>query len=176
MAVFKIGNNNEIIVHKDAIKLVPELKGLTDNELKYVILVTDYIDSPLKAKPLSERKNLAKRIVYGNSSVRPETEKVRRAMEWYKSIIFDIRYETIDIYTEKIQRLQKETLNPDTPITRLKEIDQAITFLQNRIVSLQRSISIEEGAELELKGGKKLSFIEIWQRKQREYEKFKIKK
>lgn len=173
MSVFKIDKNFEIILNKDAIKLVPELTGITQDELRYVILVVDYVDGPYRKKPLDERKILARRQISKDSDRNPETDNVRIAMEAYKSLVFDIRRETVDVFTKKVKDLQKEVISPEITFTRMKEIDQSISFMQDRIASINHELDIEEGDEIELKGQKKLSYIEIWQKNQKNYKEYK---
>lgn len=169
MAVFKMDKNFEIVLNPEAVKLVPELKSLSPDELRYVILVADYVDGPFRKKPLEERKAMARKTVYGDSKKNPETERLRYGMEAYRSLVFDIRRETVDIYKGKISKLQKETIAPDTTFGRMKEIDSTITFLQDRVTAIEHDLDIEEGDNVELKGQKKLSYLEEWQRRQREY-------
>ena len=172
MAVFKMNRNFEIILNPDAVKLVPELTGISNDQLRYVILVTDYVDGPYRKKPKDERRNMAKKLIWGDSRKMVETERIRNAMSGYKSLIFDIRRETIEIYHEKIKVLQKESLMPDLPFARLKEIDMQITFLQDRVVIISHDLDIEESESIELKGKKSLSYLEVWQRNQREWRKY----
>jgi predicted nucleic acid-binding Zn-ribbon protein len=173
MAVFKIDKNYEVILNMDAVKLVPELKGLDQDELRYVILVMDYVDGPFRKKPLEERKLLAKKKVYGNTDVKPETPNVLIGMDAYKSLIFDIRRETVDIYKSRIKGLQKETIQETTTFTRLKELDSTMSFLMDRIKTIEHELDIEESEEIELKGKKKLSYLEQWQRNQKDYREYK---
>lgn len=173
MSVFKVDKNFEIVLNPDAVKLVPELKGLSDPELRYVILVADYADGPLRKRPLEERRLMARKMVYKDVAKDPETPKLKIALEGYKGLVFDIRRETIDIYKQKIKALQKETLAPDVSFARMKELDSTINFLQTRVTAMEHELDIEESEEINLKGKKKLSYIEIWQRRQREHHEFK---
>lgn len=173
MSVFKVDHNFEIIINPDAVKLVPELTGLNDQELMYVILVADYVDGPYRKKPFEERCLMARKRVYGKDAAVKDSDNVRIALEVYKALVFDIRRETIDIYHRKIQVLQKETLQADTTFSRMKEIDSTISFMQDRISSINHELDIEEGEEIELRGKKKLSYIEIWQRNQKNYREYK---
>jgi len=173
MSVFKIDKNFEVILNMDAVKLVPELKGLDQDELRYVILVIDYVDGPFRKKPLDERRLLAKKKVYGDSKANPETPNVLIGMDAYKSLIFDIRRETVDIYKAKIKVMQKETIQETTTFTRLKELDSTMSFLMERIKTIEHELDIEEDEEIELKGKKKLSYLEIWQRNQKDYNEYK---
>lgn len=169
MAVFQMDKNFEVILNPDAVKLVPELSTLNDEQLRYVILVVDYVDGPFRKKPLDERRRMARKTVYHDSKSVPESQKMRRAMESYKSLVFDIRRETVDIYKAKIIKLQKETIAPDTTFARMKEIDSTITFMTDRLTTIEHDLDIEEGDDIKLKGKKVLSYLEVWQRRQREY-------
>jgi len=173
MSVFKVDHNYEVILNMDAVKLVPELSSLDQNELIYVILVADNVDGPYRKKPLEERVLMAYKRVFGSEKVDMSSERIRIAIEAYKSLIFDIRRETIDIYNSKIRVLQKESLAPDVTFSRMKEIDSTITFMMERIRTINHEIDIEEGEEIELKGKKKLSYLEIWQRNQKTYREYK---
>jgi hypothetical protein len=173
MAVFKIDRNFEVILNPEAVKLIPEISGLSNKELLYVIYTVDYVDSPLRKKPFDERRLIARRMVFGKEhKSNVETKAVQIGMKAYKSLVFDIRRETIDIYNKKVQILQKETLNPDLAFSRMKEIDLQINFMQDKIAALNHSLDIEEGDNVDLKGGKKLSQVEIWQRNQMTFKEY----
>ncbi len=172
MAVFKMDRNFEIILNPEAIKLVPELIGLNQDQLRYIVLVTDYVDGPYRKKPKDERRNMAKKVIYGDIKKMVETEKIRNAMKGYRSLVFDIRRETIEIYTDKVRKLQTESLMPDLSFSRMKDIDNQITFLQDRIVSINYDLDVEEGENIEIKGKKVLSYLEQWQRNRREWRKY----
>ncbi len=173
MGVFKVNNNFDVILNPDAVKLAPELSALTKEELLYVILVIDYSDSPYRMKPLEERRAMAAKRIFGDTKKNVEPVKVLNAMDCYKSLVFDIRRETKDIYVEKITVLQRETLTKDVSFARMKEIDSTISFLQTRIDSIDKSLYTEEINNIVLKGKRELSYIEEWQRKQRDYNEFK---
>jgi hypothetical protein len=174
MGVFKIDKDFKIILNPEAVKLVPELAGLSQKELLYVICVVDYDDGPFRKKPIDERRLLTKRKYFRDTKQDPETTKVRRAMDSYKELIFDIRRETIDKYKRRILLLQKESLKDEIELKRLKDIDAAITFLTDRVNKIQHELDIEEQSEeITIKGGRKLSQIEKWQRKQKKYREFK---
>ena len=115
---------------------------------------------------------MAKKVIYGDIKKMVETEKIRNAIKGYKSLIFDIRRETVEIYTDKVKKLQTESLTPDLSFSRMKDIDNQITFLQDRIVSVNHDLDVEEGENIEIKGKKVLSYIEQWQRNQREWRKY----
>lgn len=173
MAVFKMDKNFEIILNPEAVKLVPELKSLSSEELRYVILVIDYVDGPFRKKPIEERKAMARKTVYGDSNKNPETERVLYGMEAYKSLVFDIRRETVDIYKAKIIKLQKETIAPDTTFVRMKEIDSTITFMQDRVSGIEHDLDMEDSDNIELKGKRSLSHLERWQRAQKDFAEYK---
>lgn len=175
MGVFKVDKDHKIILNPEAVKLVPELESLNNNELLYVICVTDYDDGPFRKKPIDERRILSSRKFFkGKKPEEIETDNIRAAIDGYKDLVFDIRRETIDKYKRRVLSLQRDSLKDETDLRALKDIDQAITFLIGRIDQLQHELDIEEQAEdIKIKGGRKLSMIEKWQRRQKAHREFK---
>lgn len=172
--VFQIDRNFEIIINPDAVKLVPELAMISKDELRYVILVTDYVSSPYRLKPLDERKMLAiKKIWKGQRKVNDiESPKVKICMNEYEGLVFDIRRKTIDIYKKKITDLHIMTLSSELTLMKLKDYSGQIDFLQAKILVLEREINSDEENMVELKGGKALSAVELWQRRMKDFKKF----
>lgn len=174
MSVFKVNKDFTIIANEEAAKLVPELCSLSSDQLLYVVLAVDYVDGPFRKYPFDERKLLASRRVFGKDSIKQD-ERITLAMDAYKGLIFDIRRETIDKFKAKINQLHEELLGNITP-SAIQNIDKSITFLEKRIASLEADISASEKEEIELKGGKRLSMIETWQRNQMRYSEYKSQK
>lgn len=173
MPVFKVDRNYKIMVNPEAARLVPELQSLSMDQLWYVILVVDYVDGPFRKKPLEERRILASRKIFGKDKTMQESEKVKNAMEAYKGLVFDIRRETADALKSKIQKLHKELLEPNATARTIEQVDKSISFLEKRIASIERDLDIEEQEHIELKAGRELSMIEIWQRNQKRFEEYK---
>lgn len=173
MAVFKVDSNFKAILNPEAVKLVPELSALTEEEVLYVILTEDYCDGPFRKKPYEERRSLAIKKVFGERNVNLETDKIRLAADGYRSLVFDIRRETRDVYLKKISLYQKEAMSVSIEFKRLKELDQMIQYLEERVASIDKSLEGDDMSDIKLKGGRKLSYIEIWQQRQVEYRKFK---
>jgi len=171
-SVFIVNKDFTVIVNPDAAKLVPELLSLSEDQLKYVILVIDYVDGPFRRLPLSERKIMAARKVFNKDSVK-ESEKVLNAMEGYKGLVFDIRRETVDALKEKVLRLHQELMKDSTTPTQLQNIDKSITFLEKRIDAMEMDLDIEEKEKIELKAGRQLSYLEMWQRNQMKHQEYK---
>jgi hypothetical protein len=173
MGVFKMDKKFEVVLNPDAVKLVPELSTLTQKELRYVILVIDYVDSPYRKKPYHERQMMARKSVFKDSRKNPETEKLQNAMEAYKSLVFDIRRETLDMFKKKVITMQKQMNSPDCLGNEITQLDKSITILENRIQSIEHDLNLEETENITLKAGRKLSYIEIWQRNQKAYDEYK---
>lgn len=173
MAVFKVDKNYTLILNPDAVKLVPELSSLTQDELLFVMLVEDYEDGPFRKKPFEERWSLAVKRVFGDNSVNLETDKIKYARAGYKSLVFDIRRETKDTYLTKIRMYQKELLALNIEFRHMKELDQMIQYLEERISAIDKNLEADDASSMKLKGDKQLSYIEIWQKRQQEFRKFK---
>lgn len=172
MSVFKMDGKFEVVLNPDAVKLVPELASLNQEQIRYIILSVDYCDSPLRRLPYLERRKRAARMVYKSSSLKIETSKVKKAMIGYKSLVFDIRRETIDTYKEKIRQLHKESLRDDLTYKQATDNHKLIEFYQERVDDLDKQITTEETEEIQLEGKKKLSLIEVWQRRQEAFKQF----
>jgi hypothetical protein len=172
--IFQITKEYDVIANPEAVKLVPELAALSRDELRYVIYVADYVDSPFRRKPVDERKNLAiNRIWKGKKKIKDvETSKVVIALREYEGLIFDIRRRTIDIYKSKVEKLHSESLREDITFSRMKDVHSQIEFLQDKIMEFERELDHEEDEDIRLKGDKNLSTIEIWQRRQQMMRKF----
>jgi len=173
MSVFKVNNNYTVVINIEAAKLVPELSSLSEDELLYIILAIDNVDGPFRKLPPEERALLAKRRVYKDVIVDLDTPRMRLAADGYKGLIFDIRRETVDVYKTKVLRYQKDLLIMDQSFAKVREQEQAISFLMQRITDIEYGLDVEEKEEFELKGKKALSQVEIWQRNQRKFKEYK---
>ena len=168
MGVFQVDRNNKVMLNPEAAKLVPELTSLSMEQLWYVVLVADYVDGPFRRKPPEERRLLASRHIFKKDKLLKETPRVKNALEAYKGLVFDIRRETLDALKTKVIRLHRDLLKPDISSRQIKEIDTSISFLEKRIMSIEHDLDIEEEESMELKAGRKLSFLEKWQRSQKQ--------
>lgn len=171
--IFKVDKSFKVILNPEAVRLVPELAGLTEEELLFIILLEDYCDSPFRKKPYEERWSLALKRVFGERNVNLETDKIKVARDAYKSLVFDIRRETLDVYKRKIAMYHKEALAANIEFKRVKELDQMIQYLEERIQAIEVSLEADDLANVKLKGDRQLSYVEIWQARQKEYRKFK---
>lgn len=173
MAVFKVDKNFSVILNPDAAKLVPELSGLTESELLFVVLAEDYADGPYRKKPAEERYSMAIKRVFKDDAVNLETKRIKLARDAYKSLVFDIRRETLDIYKKKISVYHMEMLSSGLEFKKMKELDQMIQYLEERVQAIEVSLEADDITSIRLKGDRQLSYIEIWQKRQQEYRKFK---
>jgi len=171
--IFKIDKNFNAILNPEAVKLIPELAALSQKELLFVILVEDYADSPFRKKPFEERWSMAIKRVFGDNTINLETNRIKTARDLYRSLVFDIRRETLDVYKRKVAIYHKEALAANIEFKRIKELDQAIQYLEERIQSIEVSLEADDITSVRLKGDKQLSYVEIWQKRQQEYRKFK---
>lgn len=173
MAVFQVDKNFSVILNPEAARLVPELSSLTESELLFVVLAEDYADGPYRKKPAEERYSMAVKRVFKDQGVNLETKRMKLARDAYKSLVFDIRRETLDIYKQKIGVYHREMLSAGLEFKKMKELDQMIQYLEERIQAIETSLEADDIANVRLKGDRQLSYIEIWQKRQQEYRKFK---
>jgi hypothetical protein len=171
--IFKVDKTYTVLLNPEAVKLIPEFAVLTQQELLFIILVEDYCDSPFRKKPYEERWSLAVKRVFGDNPINLETNKIKVARDLYRSLVFDIRRETLDVYKRKAEMYHKQMLSSDIEFKKIKELDQAVQYLEDRIQSIEASLAADDITNVKLKGDRQLSYIEIWQKRQQEYRKFK---
>lgn len=162
--------NGEVELHGDAVKLVPELKGLPERVLRFIILYKDYRLSPIKDFPDDQREKLA----FMNSGI-PDAEKpkvlksakVKKAMEVFESLIYDERRELKRIYQDRLDLLKLEIRDRNLSLKEIKEKKEFIEFFRKEIENIDKELSVEsyDDDSVELKGKRELSYIERWQRR-----------
>ena len=161
--VFTVNSSHTIILSNEAIKLCPKLSKLTQDQVMYIILAYDYIDSPWRRKPLEDRKRLSKRKIWGERDFDPESyKKVLEGIEEYNGLIFDVERQQRDTLLSKLSSLNSKFIN-ETDSGALTTIMRSQDLIQKRIDEIDIKIDIKEES-IKLKAGKKLSYIEQFQR------------
>jgi hypothetical protein len=168
--VFRVTPDNKVVVHPEAVKLSPVLGVLNDKQLRYVILVYDYVKSPFRMRAETDRKRLVKRMIYGkDTAIEPEkNEKVKKAIKEYRQLIYEPKRETLDVIKQKLKNVNEQILKVDeskTDIKRIQELDKVAQYFQDRYDSLEQEIESEEES-MTVRGDYKLSFLEEWQMNQ----------
>lgn len=157
--LFYTDKKGKVILHKDVYKIVPSFKELTDDEMLYVILSTDYY-SIYHQYPEKDRKRKSKRWVYGKDAIDPETSpKVRKAIDNYNAIQYDEKRHTLEVYRKKrtIFEIQFENeLDPE----RASKLMKSISEIQKMIDSLHHEITTLMQTKEILQGDKEMSLIE----------------
>ena len=169
MLLFQFNKKDKCVLHPEALKLTRHIKKLSDEQFLYVVLAYDY-KSKFRLYPASDRRRLALREVWGESSTIPENDvKVEKAIEEYNILQFDFKRDLCDKYMEKIRLLQDQLILENDP-AKINKIDGAIKTLEIRTVDIQREIDKDESTE-ELRAGAEASFIELWQQRMRDEKK-----
>lgn len=171
--IFRVKDDDSIIIDKDALLLVPELARVSDKELKYIILVYDLFDSPLRKIPFELRKQIAKRRIFGNIKTDIEkSENMIKAIFGYKSICYDPIRDSLDAFRSKISMINEKIIDPNLNLRDAKEWVNQLEFYESKMYSLEEEVKKDETVA-ELKGQKKLSNLERWQRNQMQFRKLK---
>lgn len=167
-SLFIFTSDLSVELNPDAKKLTKYLHKVNADQFKYIILAYDYRYSKYKAYPPSDMKMFAQNEIFGKSILKPEdNELVSKAIEEYIELNYDELREDKKAYQQKIKELRTILLQPgELAISKLKSIRENISYLEEEILKIERKISVEDD-HLLLKGGKKLSTIELWQRRQK---------
>ncbi|WP_298838875.1 hypothetical protein [uncultured Clostridium sp.] len=157
---------NNIILHPDVIKLCPELSLLTDKEILFIILCYDY-NSIYRQFP--ERQRLSKAIWHVWQDNKPELldedkrpQKIKKAIEAYKSLQYNRNIELVEMYNRKIDDLLK-ILEEDNSTNGIKNAMDSIDRFRKAIRAIEAEIIEEKLIDGELKGNVKRSFLEVLQ-------------
>lgn len=171
--IFRVKDDDSIIIDKDALLLVPELSKISEKELKYVILVYDLFDSPLRKMPMELRKQMAKRRIFGNTKNDVEkSEQMIKAIYGYQSICYDPIRESLNAFRNKIFMINEKIIDPTLNLKDAKEWVSQLEFYETKMYSLEDEVKKEE-VVAELKGKKTLGNLELWQRRQMQFRKLK---
>lgn len=154
-------NKQGAVIDRDCLGLTKALKKITPQEFTVLVLWLSY-RSKYKSFPEPERKRKALLEMFGDTQYPIENNPlVLDAIEEYRSLQYDVRYETINAYQTKIAELTQKLIVEQSEIF-IEKIDKAIEVLRSRCKEMQKEIdSVED--EIEIKAGGRLSKIERWQ-------------
>lgn len=170
-AIIKISKDGKSIVNKDALILEPNLKNVTEGDLIYIALAYDYENSLFRKLPTDQMKEKAIEYAYGkNYKKNPEDFiKIKAAIESFKALNYNELDEELRVYKDNHKKLLNELRNgSDLSQQRLTAIANSMKYYRSEIERIEKQKNIDEEL-LEIKGGKKLSWIEIWQRNRDKY-------
>lgn len=159
---FTLNEEGTAVLHKDAVRLCQFLNRLPSDDLLYIILAYDYLNSPYRTKPPEERRRLAKSRVYAikEKKIPEEIELIKQAIEEYKGLIFDHNRSSRDTLLNKKTMLEHQ-FEQETDPSKLKAYIETIDMLDKRLDEIADKISQQE-KEYEVRGGGDLSLIEKW--------------
>lgn len=158
ITLFRVDSRNNIVLNKNCVKLCPEFKNLTEEQVAYIVYAHDY-NSPYKQFPERERKRKASYQVYGTTDVDAEKGKaMQTAIEAYIGMQYDPRRETIKAYKNKVERLNEQVELEENP-KQIGSYMTAIDHLHSAMDRIQQDIDRDESKAM-LKGGGELSLIE----------------
>lgn len=170
--LFYIDPKNNKVLHPDVVKLSPELALLNDKEVLFIILAYDY-NSIYRQFPERQRLSKAIRHVYQdnvptllNEDMRPQ--KIKLAIEAYKSLQYNRNMELIELYNRKLDE-QMLLLEEERSSTGTKNISDNIDRFKKAIRAIESEVIEEKLMDGELKGNLQLSWLEKLQSNQKMY-------
>ncbi len=157
--LFYIDEKSNLLLRPDCYKLHPKLKKLDEKEMLFVILATDYF-SIYRQHPEQDRIRRAMFHVYDDYL--PDLLKkphIISAIEAYKGLQYDPNIEQVRKFQAKIVSLEDRLSEEQAPTT-IKNILGSISELKASIRAIENEIIEKVQDEGQIKGDKKLSFIE----------------
>jgi hypothetical protein len=171
--------DGKIYLHRHAVELCPQMSRLKEELVKYLIMVYDYVGSPLKGQPLSKRKEMAVSFFFQGEHDKKKlieniegSEIFKEAVEELQAIIFDIERSTYDTYLERINQLNIEVKS--APLEKIKNYMLTTSMLREEAEKLRIKIERNDVTiiNIELKGNRKLSLLEQWRLNKEQFNRF----
>jgi hypothetical protein len=147
------------ILHPEIVKLCPSFQALTEKELLYVVLYTDY-NSLYKQYPDHDRKRKSMLHAFGDNEYKlVESPHILTAIEDYTSLQYSPKIETAKVYQQKIDKYQEQLLEDDSAASSKKTAD-AIDDFTKRIQALMKEYDKEMDKQGVIKGKMQLGWLE----------------
>lgn len=157
--LIQINEKTGEVLHPEVVKLSDSFDLLTEKEMLFVVLFTDY-NSIYKQFPEHERKRRAMWHAFNeNEQDIIESERVKIAIQEYTSLQFNPDIELINRFQKKIENLL-ELLDADDSPSGIEKTTKAINSLRQNIISLQNKVTDQIKADGVIKGERQLSFLE----------------
>jgi hypothetical protein len=144
--------------------VLPLLRDLEDDKLKYYVLAYDYIRSPYKFRPEEEARLMAARMAFKKDVFEEEDPAV---IEELRSVIYNEKIETIRALRNRIDYLNRQLIsdnNEDKMVSFIGPIDKLQAMLDKKLEEVK-----EEDEQIKLTKGRELSLIEKMQRNKKIY-------
>lgn len=165
--IFKLNSEGTIVLTPEAKDLCKVLSKLDPKKFLYIVLVFDTMDSPYRSRPIEDRRRIAVNRIWGPDHKVNESEPLMAdAIEEMQSIVYDINVESREMLLTKMQLLNNDLISADS--SKIKTILDAIQMVEQRIEDLDTKIDREE-EKIYLRGGKRLSFIELFIKNRQKY-------
>ena len=163
-----INEKTNEVLHPEVVKLVDSFSLLSNNEMLYVVLYTDY-NSIYKQFPEHERSRRAMWHAF-NENVQDviQSDRIQIAIKDYTSLQFDPDIELMNRFQVKIDRLLDILDKEDAPSS-IQKTTMAINSLRDNIVALRNKTNDQIKADGVIKGDRILSFLERLQSNKKRY-------
>lgn len=165
MLLFRIDNKG-IFLHPDAIKLEPSLGKLPSEDLLYIVLRYDYF-SPYGQMNESQRALSSSRRCFDNDDFVKHDRRLKKEIECYNGLQYDIRRETNRNYQAKIAGLNLALMATDSP-TEIKKYHEAIEYLTKAVRKREHDLYTDEMTDA-ASYDPKMSFLERYMDNKRRF-------
>lgn len=169
MSLFLFDKKDRCVVNPDALKLTVYLKKVSNDQFYYLVLAYDH-DSPYHQYPEDDRKLKARRQVFKTGSmddIEAADPILAEAAKEYQALQYDPIKAIRSSYIEKLVDLNKKLMQ-ETDMSALQRIDKTIEVFEKRLEKIQDKLN-KAAQENNIKGKRKLTFIEEWQANQAAY-------
>lgn len=161
-SIIRLDSRGKVVFQVAAVKLVPQLSGLNEKQIRYLVLAYDTTNTLFKQQPQRMWRELACLHVFGHSKPDKEERRdaIKDALDFFIMLVYDENREMKLKFVERKRALQDKMLEPNTSSTELKSINDSIKFFNERIKELNDKITTADEEIILAQKGQKLSLIE----------------
>jgi hypothetical protein len=160
MYLFSLNKKGTIILHPDAMKLVPFFSELTEEEKLFVVLSTDYY-SPYRQLSQDERYRRATAQVFKDQGLTPnKKDNIAKAIKEYESLQFDPVREQLLTYKSKVSKIN-DAIRNEEDASAIAKLMKTNSEIRKAIAEIEKELSMQDEKEhVQLHGKGTLSLLE----------------
>jgi hypothetical protein len=169
-SIFRIDQQGKVMLAPDAVGLCPEFNLLEQEQVVYLVLAYDCMNTVFKQQPRSEWRKLAAKHVYGTSATAEWADSLipQPAIDKFKELVRDEEREWKLTLIDKLDEINVK-ISAETEIKNMNNLVAMRKHVKELLQEAEEKISMtDEKVRLAGKNAQ-LSYIETWQLRQKKF-------
>ena len=164
-SIFLLSSNGEVVIHPDAVSLVPEFSNLSSDDVRYLVLAYDVQHSIFKQMPREDWPKLSCRTVFGHEDFEKIERKpsIHKALVPFKKLVYDEKRVMKHKFLKRKRDLENDLLTANGK--EFKDLNQTISLVADKIKELDMDIATDDDLSMLANKNAKRSMVEIFMEK-----------